>query len=169
MATKIPTKKLSPGKCDMSCGGHIPSGEKPYTGLLRELEEELGVTNAEPVLVKKYTAGNEKQTEMIHLYYAVIDHKENDFTLQKEEVEQVKWFDYDKALELYFNKEVEATDWLVTQVPVILQSVFSKTQQKAYWKLPGEIKKVGFDFRWDTKKVWALDLPVEEIPIEELE
>ena len=36
-------------------------------------------------------------------------------------------------------------------------------------KLPKIIKDVGFDFSWDESKVWALDVPVEEIDITELE
>lgn len=35
-------------------------------------------------------------------------------------------------------------------------------------ELPKIIKDVGFDFHWDNEKVWALDLPVEEIPIDDL-
>jgi hypothetical protein len=35
-------------------------------------------------------------------------------------------------------------------------------------EIPEIIKKVGFDFWWDIKKVWALDYPVEEIDIGEL-
>ena len=33
---------------------------------------------------------------------------------------------------------------------------------------PQIIKDVGFDFDWDSKKVWALDEPTEEIDINEL-
>ncbi len=35
-------------------------------------------------------------------------------------------------------------------------------------KLPKIIEEVGFDFSWDEEKVWQLDYPVEEIPIDEL-
>ncbi len=35
--------------------------------------------------------------------------------------------------------------------------------------IPGIIKEVGFGFSWDEKKVWALNEPVTEIPISELE
>jgi len=34
---------------------------------------------------------------------------------------------------------------------------------------PGIIKEVGFDFDWYGEKVWALDVPVEEMAIEDLE
>jgi hypothetical protein len=36
-------------------------------------------------------------------------------------------------------------------------------------KLPKIIKDVGFDFNWDEAKVWALDVPVEEMDISDLE
>ena len=36
-------------------------------------------------------------------------------------------------------------------------------------KLPQIISDIGFDFAWDNKKVWALELPVEEIDLHELE
>ncbi len=35
-------------------------------------------------------------------------------------------------------------------------------------KIPQIIKDVGFDFSWSEEKVWALDVPVEEIDINEL-
>lgn len=35
--------------------------------------------------------------------------------------------------------------------------------------MPDIIKEVGFDFHWKEEKVWALDLPVEDMPISYLE
>ncbi len=35
--------------------------------------------------------------------------------------------------------------------------------------MPEIIKEVGFDFHWEEEKVWALDLPVEDMPITDLE
>ncbi len=35
--------------------------------------------------------------------------------------------------------------------------------------LPKVIQEVGFDFSWSEEKVWALDIPVQEINIKELE
>lgn len=34
---------------------------------------------------------------------------------------------------------------------------------------PPIIDKVGFDFRWDNRKVWALEIEPEEMPVSELE
>lgn len=36
-------------------------------------------------------------------------------------------------------------------------------------KLPKIIEEVGFDFHWSEEKVWALDVPVEEMDIKDLE
>ena len=33
---------------------------------------------------------------------------------------------------------------------------------------PDIIQKVGFDFNWDERKVWTLDVPTESMPITEL-
>lgn len=35
-------------------------------------------------------------------------------------------------------------------------------------ELPAIIQGVGFDFSWDERKVWELNFPEEEMPIEEL-
>ena len=35
-------------------------------------------------------------------------------------------------------------------------------------EIPQIIKNVGFDFHWSEEKVWKLDVPVEEISIDEL-
>ena len=34
--------------------------------------------------------------------------------------------------------------------------------------IPNIIKDVGFDFDWDSKKVWELDIPITEMDIKEL-
>jgi len=36
-------------------------------------------------------------------------------------------------------------------------------------QVPKVIKEVGFDFSWDNKRVWSLDIPAEEMNIGELE
>lgn len=43
--------------------------------------------------------------------------------------------------------------------------VFSTVRQ---FLMPDIIKQVGFDFRWDERKVWALDVPAEDMDINEL-
>jgi hypothetical protein len=35
-------------------------------------------------------------------------------------------------------------------------------------EVPEIIRQVGFDFKWDVKKVWALDIPTTELNVNEL-
>jgi isopentenyl-diphosphate delta-isomerase type 1 len=119
-------KVQAPGMWDMSCGGHILSGDTPEESLARELEEELGVKHANPTFIEKYVRGNESQTELIYLYYAIIDQPANTFKLQKEEVEQVEWIDIENAMTLVREGKREATSFIFTQVPKILQTVFAQ-------------------------------------------
>lgn len=35
-------------------------------------------------------------------------------------------------------------------------------------QLPEVIQQVGFDFSWDERKVWELDVPTEEMPLDKL-
>ncbi len=41
--------------------------------------------------------------------------------------------------------------------------------RKDFDKLPKELQEHGFNFRWDNEKVWSLEIPVEEMSIDELE
>ena len=47
-------KDIQPGKWDTSVGGHIDYGEKPEQALVREVREELGITEFTPERVGKY-------------------------------------------------------------------------------------------------------------------
>ena len=114
-------KKQAPCMWDMSCGGHVLSGTNPSKELTRELEEELGVRDIKTIFVEKYIRGNKTQTEMVHLYFGYCNMNANEFSLQKEEVEQVKWFDYHEALTKFFNKELESTDFVFSQLSRVYQ------------------------------------------------
>jgi isopentenyl-diphosphate delta-isomerase type 1 len=123
-------KAQAPGKWDMSCGGHVLSGQTPEDTLIKEFEEELNIKDAKTFFVEKYIRTHQTQTELIYLYYATTDAKESDFKLQEDEVEKVEWIDIDKAINMVVNKERDATDWIFTQVPKILQKVFSENFKK---------------------------------------
>lgn len=120
-------KDSAGGFWDMSVGGHVPSGETPEQTLHRELKEEMGLENVEVVFVEKYLRGNDKQTELISLYYAVLDFPESEFKIDEEETQQVKWVNPWEAQFQYVNKELKSTDFIITQVSRILQKIFMET------------------------------------------
>ena len=47
-------KDIQPGKWDTSVGGHIDYGETPDQALVREVREELGITDFQPERVGMY-------------------------------------------------------------------------------------------------------------------
>lgn len=112
-------KDSSPGAWDMSCGGHVVHGETPNETLKRELQEELGIIGVNPILVEEYIRGNESQTELIYLYYFVDHRKENEFKIDPTETKQVKWIDIDDARSKALNYEVDATEFIFSQVDKI--------------------------------------------------
>lgn len=96
------TKDSSPGCYDISSAGHIPYGEDFITSALRELEEELGIC-ASPDDLKFAGVHQNFSEEIFHgrpfrnneYSHVFIYHCETDpiFTLQKSEVDSVKWMD----------------------------------------------------------------------------
>ncbi len=114
-------KTISPGKWDMSCGGHILSGHKPEETMKRELEEELGLTNVELKFAEKYIISKETQKELVYLFYAVIKKDISIITLQKEEVEKVEWIDPSVAQQMVLEGKRESTEFIFTQIPKILK------------------------------------------------
>ena len=114
-------KDKAPGQWDISCGGHIRKGHDPEITAERELEEELGVkTNCK--LIKKYVQGHADQTEMINLYYAVHN---GPFTFNDGEVEQVKFFSKNEALE-FIKTNPSASFFSKQQIPMVFDFLEEK-------------------------------------------
>lgn len=70
-------------------GGHPKSGENSLTGIITEIKEELGI-NVKPENLKLFKEASGKDS-FCDLYYLKEDIKIDDITVQKDEVEKVKW------------------------------------------------------------------------------
>lgn len=101
-------KDAFPGCYDTSSAGHIPSGGNFLESALRELWEELGI-KAEPeelryLFLHRQTVDTEfygerfydRQVSAVYVYVRNIGKEE--FHLQKEEVEAVRWMDYEECM-----------------------------------------------------------------------
>ena len=100
-------KDSFPGKFDTSSAGHIQAGDEPLESALRELKEELGI-HAVPEDLQfcrkipdifcqriSWKMFRMKRLPFVYIY----DHpvEIDRLTLQKEEVEEVQWFDLEET------------------------------------------------------------------------
>lgn len=101
-------KDSNPGKYDISSAGHIPAGVEWKPSALRELQEELGVNAREEQL---HYCGQRRffhqaffhgkpflDRQVSNVYLLWLDWDEKKFTLQKEEVSEVRWLDFEACL-----------------------------------------------------------------------
>lgn len=107
-----PRNRIDPGSFDASASGHLSAGETPNGGF-RELEEELGVTIAEPdriyLGIHRNIAirGAYINHEFCHIYLAGSNHSLEDFTLQEGEVDGAFEIAINDAIKL-FSGEINA-------------------------------------------------------------
>lgn len=103
-------KDSFPGCYDISSAGHVPAGMSYETSALRELKEELG---EDAVLEELNCCGvrhiryerifygkrfHDNQVSRIYLLWR--DKEAEEFDLQREEVEEVRWFDFQQCMDL---------------------------------------------------------------------
>lgn len=103
-------KDSFPGCYDISSAGHIPAGVDYLPSALRELREELGVEAEASELQycgKRFIYYREVfygetfiDDQVSNIYILWRDCEAEDFILQEEEVEEVKWFGFEECVEL---------------------------------------------------------------------
>ena len=100
-------KDSHPDCFDISSAGHIPAGIDFIPSAIRELKEELGI-DVEPEeliylgLKSFYHEGNYhnkifKDNQVTRVYMIWKDLDVSEFTLQEEEVSEVRWYDFDEC------------------------------------------------------------------------
>ena len=86
------------GSVFATTGGHVKSGSTPIETIQEEVLEELGVKI--PKSHFKHLNRSRKYGRILDTYYLKADLDINELTLQKEEVEYVKWFSKEEIYEL---------------------------------------------------------------------
>lgn len=94
-------KKADPLKWVVACSGHVGAGEAPDDAVKRELKEELGITEIDLEFFGKLFSREERHSEskFYWIYYGFYDN--DTFTLDKEEVEDVKWVKLNEFAKFY--------------------------------------------------------------------
>ena len=64
---------IQPGKCDTSVGGHIDYGETPEQALVREVGEELGITDFVPERIGMYVFESRRERELVYVHRTTYD------------------------------------------------------------------------------------------------
>jgi len=84
-------KSRNPGMWTVSAAGHINLGEDPTHAMIRETQEELGIT-VEPVYFKKKfsLASDKKEARFMWGYYAIVKGQPT-VTLDQSEVMDYAW------------------------------------------------------------------------------
>ena len=66
-------KDIQPGKWDTAVGGHIDYGETPEAALMREVREELGITDFTPKYMGKYVFESAVERELVYVHSTVYE------------------------------------------------------------------------------------------------
>ena len=91
LARRAFTKKQDPGKWGPAVAGTLEEGETYEENIIKESEEELGIKGINPEKGHK-TRFPGRYNYFCQWFLLKIDKEVSEFEIQKEEVEEVKWF-----------------------------------------------------------------------------
>jgi len=97
LAQRSFNKKKNPGKWGPAVAGTNDEGESYESNIIKEAEEELGLKN---IKIKKlfHKLAEDKRRRFFQWFITIIDKEIFEFTIQKEEVEKIKWFTKEELL-----------------------------------------------------------------------
>ena len=102
--------KNFPGYWDMPCAGHIDAGETPKSGAIREAKEELGIDINEEDMEFMFEYIEDLTWEIGQVFFFKLDKKESELVLQEEEVEKVKWLNFEDFIKLLYSDKFVPLD-----------------------------------------------------------
>jgi len=91
LARRALTKSHFPGIWGPAAAGTVEKGETYEENIIKEAEEELGISNISVKKGPKYRAV-EKYHHFTQMFTCTLDTSAGDFQIQEEEVAEVKWF-----------------------------------------------------------------------------
>ncbi len=158
-------KDSFPGCYDISSAGHIPAGEDFVPSALRELREELGLA-ANPwelhycgqrhLVWEQEFYGKPFKDNQVTNVYALWCHREpSEFILQEEEVEEVRWLDFEQCRDLVRENKIrhcifmEELDmvyrYLERKASVLLRRIKKSDNRRMEQIVKDSLKEYGLD------------------------
>ncbi len=89
-------KDVAPGKWDTSVGGHVNPGEDMRGAALREMGEELGITDASVDFLYSYLFTDRIESELTSTFSFIYD---GDINFNKEEIDEVRYWNVEEIKE----------------------------------------------------------------------
>ncbi len=97
LAQRSFNKNNNPGKWGPAVAGTIDEGESYESNIIKEAEEEIGLKNQD--FKKSFHHFHDgEHRHFTQWFFALVDKKIEEFTIQEEEVEKIKWFSKEELL-----------------------------------------------------------------------
>lgn len=106
MQKRSMNKRFFPGKWSVT-GGGADAGETTLDALIRETKEEIGVELSEDEIELMMSV--RRRYAFVDVYMATKDLDIDSITLQKEEVDEVKWASKDEIKEMIANGDIASS------------------------------------------------------------
>jgi len=127
---RVSTKEIEPNKWAWH-GGHVIAGETSIDAIIRETKEELGIILSKDQIELLVELKRDKlpNRQFTTAYYSVCNLSVEDFSIQEEELSEVKWFSFKKFKDMIYNnypdmmfKNNENTNKIIRALENIIKS-----------------------------------------------
>lgn len=126
---RSPNKKQGANNWSTSCAGHIDIGEEPIKAAIREIREELGISVKEDDLKHLFTAKNKRvltnsyNNIFCYLYFLKVNTPIEDFTIDTEEVSEIKYIPFEEFEQLVKDKPANAPFTAREYMPAVVEEL----------------------------------------------
>ena len=126
---RSPNKKQGANNWSTSCAGHVDIGEEPIKAAIREIREELGIPVKEDDLKHLFTAKNKRvltnsfNNIFCYLYFLKVNTPIEEFTIDTEEVSEIKYIPFEEFEQLVKDKPANAPFTAREYMPAIVEEL----------------------------------------------